>query len=149
VRKQLWKYDVASKINTKLAPYETIGVINFAGDVFENYFFHPSQPIGYTQLTDWTRGAVYPGVARAVFVCAGGCTKGELQEVERLKSTGSVETYTVGQNQAWLITKQLHKQAASKTIQAITQSRESSVNEGNILLRWYRTIRDALNVGQI
>ncbi len=149
VKKQLWKYDVASKINIKLAPYETIGVINFAGDVFENYYFHPSQPIGYTQLPDWIRGAVYPGVASAVFVCAGACKEDELQEVERLKSTDSVETYTVGQNQAWLITKQLHKQAASKAIQAITPPLHPSVNEGNILLRWYRTVRDALNVGQI
>jgi 4-amino-4-deoxy-L-arabinose transferase-like glycosyltransferase len=149
IKKQLWKYDVAKVINTKLAPYETIGVMNFAGDVFENYFFHPSQPITSAQLADWTRGIVYPGVVHAVFVCAGPCTAGELQEVERLKSAASVETYTAGATEAWFITKQLHKQPAAETVETVTPSIQTSVGEGNIFLRWYRTVRDALNVGQI
>ncbi len=149
VRKQLWKYDVARAVNTKLAPFETIGVMNFPGDVFENYFFHPSQPIGYTQLADWTRGIVFPGVARAIFVCAGVCTTGELQQVERLKRAASVETYTAGGNDAWLITKQIHKQNTTDINTTIPSPLQTSVHEGNIFLRWYRDIRDALNVGQI
>lgn len=149
VRKQLWKYDVAQEINKKLDPYETIGVINFAGDVFENYFFHPSQPIAYAQFSSWIKGVDYPGVAKAVFVCAGTCTVGELQEVEWLKGSSEVETYTVGENQAWFFTKQLHMPETTASASSITPSIQTSVKEGNIFLRWYRVLRDALNVGQI
>ena len=149
IKKQLWKYDVAKEINRKLAPYEIIGVINFAGDVFENYFFHPSQPIGYTQLPDWTKGAAYPGVVHAVFVCAGPCTAGELEEVQQLRSVSRVETYSVGVNKAWFITKQIQKHAATETTDTRVPSIRTSVGEGNIFLRWYRAVRDALNVGQI
>ena len=35
VQKQLWKYDVALQIDASLIPYETIGVVNFPGDVYQ------------------------------------------------------------------------------------------------------------------
>lgn len=149
VKKQLWKYDVAVQINKKLEPYEIVGVVNFAGDVFENYFFHPSQPIRYTGLASWMTGVDYPGVTHAVFVCAGTCTEGELQEVERVKGSSIVETYSAGGNQAWFITKQLAKQKTTEIVDTITPSIQTSVKEGSIFLRWYRAVRDALNVGQI
>jgi 4-amino-4-deoxy-L-arabinose transferase-like glycosyltransferase len=147
VKKQLWKYDVAKEINKKLEPYETIGVVNFAGDVFENYFFHPSQPIAYTELSSWTKGVVYPGVINAVFVCAGPCTAGELQTVEQLQGCSTVEPYTVDGNTAWFLTRQLPMPGAGTA--RPTHPVLVATKKDSIFLRIYRTIRDALNVGQI
>lgn len=148
VRKQLWKYDVAKQINERLSPYETVGVIHFAGDVFENYFFHPTQPIVYARIADWTNGISYPGVAHAVFVCAGPCTTGELDMMERLSQTQAVTRYEAGENTAWFITKQLHMDVENPAV-GVTPSVPATVREDSLWFGIYRWFRDALGVGQI
>lgn len=146
VKKQLWKYDVAYKVNAVLAPYETIGVINFPGDVFENYFFHPSQPISFQQVPFWLSGVDFPGVMQAVFVCAGPCTEGELRFAKKISAGYQVTVYHIRGNTAWLITK---KPGVTPMDITVKSSDSVSVGEGNILLQFYRAARDFLGVGQI
>lgn len=150
VKKQLWKYDVAADINKTLAPYEIIGVVNFSGDVFENYFLHPSQPITYSQITDWLSGKVFQGVTKAVFVCAGTCTSDELQTGERLTKNNLAIEYEVNGNVAWFITKNADTSEDTVPItEIIKTTNEAQIKEGSIFLRMYRLLRDMLKVGQI
>ncbi len=147
VKKQLWKYDVAANINKTLKPYETVGVINFAGDIFENYFLHPTVPIPYGKLNDWLEGRSYTGGTNAVYVCEGNCSEGERAQAAALQSSGLVTTYEAGGNEAWRITKQSHGQAPVTEI--IYPTNTVQVRDGNILLKVYRFLRDTLAVGQI
>lgn len=52
VKKQFWQYDAAVNVSRRLAPYETVGVVNFSGDILEQYFLHPTVPLA--------RNSVYP-----------------------------------------------------------------------------------------
>lgn len=150
VKKQLWKYDAAVQINAFLIPYETIGVVNFAGDVFENYFLHPSQPISSSEVSEWQSSNLYPTVEKVVFVCVTTCTTRELEIVDMLKKNNFVQTYHVGNNDAWLINKNVQnndiQNLEDKNIQ---KSIQAGIEEKNLLLRTYRALRDFLNVGQI
>lgn len=148
VQKQLWKYDIAVNVNRTLQQYETIGVVNFAGDVFENYFLHPSQPILYGQISEWLAGKKYPNVSKAVFVCAGTCTAGEIRQAAVFADAGLVTTYQSGANEAWLITKHT-KISLPPVTEMVTPESIPQVSEGNIILKIYRFLRDTLNVGQI
>ena len=66
VRKQFWQYDSAASINKTLTPYEAIGVVNFAGDIFEQYFFHPTIPMEPTDIAQWQKGILYPKISNLV-----------------------------------------------------------------------------------
>lgn len=147
VKKQLWKYDVAREINRTLKPFETIGVVNFAGDVFENYYLHPSQPIEYAKLNDWVLGSSFSDVPKTVYVCAGKCTGDELAKATSLKSLGLVTTYEAGGNEAWLITRR--GQSAVPVTEIVRPDTVTEIGDKNIFLRIYRMLRDTLNVGQI
>lgn len=147
VKKQLWKYDVAASINKTLTPYETVGVVNFAGDIFENYFLHPSQPMQAEQLTAWVNGTIYPHVLRTVYVCEGTCTTSELAIVQTFDTAGVVTTYEAGGNNAWVMTKGARQ--VTPVTDIVHPSTTAQVGEGNVLLKLYRFIRDTLNVGQI
>lgn len=147
VKKQLWKYDAAVKMNRSLSPYETIGVANFAGDVWENYFFHPTKAMKTADLSPWAQGRSYEALHHVIFACEGVCTKDELRSVDFLKSHATVVAYQVSGNTAWLITKS--EQQRPEVEEEILPSIKTGVKEGNIFLRIYRMLRDTLNVGQI
>jgi hypothetical protein len=147
VKKQLWKFDVAVAVNHVLKPYETVGVVNFAGDVFENYFLHPSQPIVFGKLDDWLTGVAFPGVDKAVYVCSGMCTTGESAKAESLSGAGLAVTYKAGTNNAWLITKRIH--APIPVTKTVIPASSAAIDEENIFIKIYRGIRDTLSVGQI
>lgn len=68
IEKQVWKYDAAVEINKSLAPYETVEVVNFPGDIFENYFYHPTVP----------KKKITALPIRTVYTCETGCQKAEL-----------------------------------------------------------------------
>ncbi len=117
VQKQLWQYDAALKINEHLVPYERIGVINFSGDMFENYFLHPTQSMRISDIGAWQLGGVYPEIAKIVV------------------------SFDPRGSSASLITRD--SQVVVPNISPRTNSK------ANILLEFYRAVRDILNVGQI
>lgn len=150
VTKQLWKYDAAAAINQTLTPYETIGVVNFAGDVLENYFFHPTRAMTPDEANLWTSGRLNQDVDHTVFTCAGTCTTAELESINRFKLTAEVRAFTYGGNTAWVVTRTPGIVAQHILQPAVEPSAVTpAVNEGSVILRFYRILRDTLNVGQI
>lgn len=89
VQKQLWKFDAARKINSILTPYEPVGVVNFPGDIFENYYYHPTCPMKLEQIPGWLIGNVCPNVHRIIFSCDDGCNV-----VQIVSKTGTTITIT-------------------------------------------------------
>lgn len=59
VRKQFWQFDRAIAIDKNLAPYEKVGVVNYSGDILEQYFFHPTQPMSENDYRLWKDGRIF------------------------------------------------------------------------------------------
>ncbi len=149
VKKQLWKYDVAVDIHKSLRPYEQINVVNFPGDLMENYFFHPTIAMKLSDLPlleKKTRGLVG---FRVIVACEGTCTPEELGMIDMLKKRVSVIAYHASGNTAWLITQDGSISPTREAEEHVSPTIKPQIQEGNIFLRLYRQMRDLLNVGQI
>lgn len=146
VRKQFWKYALAQQVEPKLKPYETIGVVNFSGDVFEQYFLHPSVPLTYLSMKDKLED---PASCRYyLVVCADVCTNDELNHIKDYAKTYETTDMQIGDHPAWLIEKKIRSQLyGGSEGQKVQESTFSSKENG--MVKWYRYIRDFLGVGQI
>ena len=146
VRKQSWKYDVARVVSDRLNPFETIGVVNVAGDVFEQYFLHPT--ITYA-LPDIQKKIDDPLFPRFVLIaCADVCTEEEEKNISALQEQFVTTPYVFQNNTAWLVTKEI------RMIPRIEEQKAEISNpvvEYTVhpIIKWYRRIRDFLGVGQI
>lgn len=66
IKKQFWQYDAAVAVNKEVPPYETVGVINFSGDILEQYFYHPTQPMTPAELPFWQAKKKYTDITYVV-----------------------------------------------------------------------------------
>lgn len=148
LRKQYWKYDVALEVNKDLSPYETVGVTNFAGDVFENYFLHPSQPMVPEEVGEWLVGEKYARVKHLVFTCEGNCTSAELHFIDDVSPQVAVLHYRAGYERAWFLSR-LPIGGKASVQERVLMARKGILNEGSVLFTVYRFLRDRLSAGQI
>jgi len=148
VTKQFWKYDAAVSFSAGIAPYETVGTVNFPGDVLENYHLHPTQPMGPSEFTLWLMGEKYQAISQTVFACEGTCTTSELLSVVQFKKLAEVADFQSGNNTAWLVTKGGDLTGESST-ERVSGSTTAVTKPTSPFMKIYRLIRDTLNVGQI
>lgn len=149
VRKQYWKYDVAKQVNKALTPHETIGVVNFAGDLFENYFFHPTRAIATRDLVGWAQGNTEDELLFVVFACEGACTEAENQLIEEVRRYSIAMPYSADGNTAWLLEKGAGSVVPAAPEKFSTTPIQANGRGESIILNLYRMLRDFLNVGQI
>jgi len=143
-QKQVWKYGLATSINSLIAPHETVAVVNFPGDILENYYFHPTFPVSSENLTDYFRLNPH----RAVLIACGvdECHDSEPDIVEGL--TGyEIRHYIFGENQAWLILKSDDATSSYTTETVILNGGLDSRKP--YILELYRVIRDLMGGIQI
>jgi len=149
--KQYWKYDVAKEISSSLIPFQTIGTVQFPGDIFEQYFLHPSEPIRIHDVTEWIDGNKHKDVQMIVFSCNGSCTEEELHTVLIWKNSGiSVEEKNIQNNTVWILDKKPFKKNSLKYIKSGDQINIDNNTEKSVwYIFLYRKIRDIFEVGQI
>lgn len=142
IEKQVWRYDAALKINRQLAPYEAIAVKGFPGDIFEQYFFHPTKPIeDYSELLNWLSQAK-SGERKTVFSCWDTCSEEDYQFIE------NIPYKTTKFAKVWLIENtEIEKPTTLPEIHQI--EKPAKTIESSLLIRFYRLLRDKLQVGQL
>jgi hypothetical protein len=103
VRKQLWKFDVSKHVSSIVLPHETIGVMNYPGDVLQNYYFIDAIPFIGDDGNDWIKGNKYQDIRFVVFTCENDCDTKEREFVNRASMLVDVKQYAVGGNRAWIM----------------------------------------------
>lgn len=144
-----WKFDAAKTVAARIRPYEPVGTVDFPGDVFEQYFLHPSVPMELPDVALWIQGKTHREVRTVVISCYGACPGNRNDVINRYRKSG-IPFYTLGSgNRAfWVFSKQDSKQYT------IPDERKNS--DGNVqkdsgiwYIRMYRVIRNILGVVQI
>lgn len=139
--KQTWRYEVAFNINMQLIPYETIGVRGFPGDVFEQYFFHPTIPVESYDAVLELLNAKDPGEQKVVFSCWDSCSDEDYEFINSLP-------YKITKfDKAWLVENSESDKLPTKG--DLTQESTGTVSEPKMVIKIYRLLRDILGVGQL
>ena len=146
VRKQSWKYELAYSVSQKLTPYEPIGVVNFSGDVFEQYFLHPSEPLSLPSMQERLKERDAPRFF--LILCADLCTDDELKNMDMIRKTYETTEYRIGEYSAWLVEHKARLPFDGQIMPPDSQDIIPTPKEKSGI-RWYRYIRDFLGVGQI
>lgn len=138
VKKQSWRYTAASQINKRLLPYETLAVMGFPGDVFEQYFFHPTIAFNsYEELLSWLNSEKK---RYAVFSCWGNCT------IDDLEFINNIPYKKQKFDNSWLI---INSEVADSEYSEFMVETQNKAEKESILLQWYRNIRNIFSVGQL
>jgi 4-amino-4-deoxy-L-arabinose transferase-like glycosyltransferase len=103
VRKQLWKFDVSTYVSSIVLPHETIGVMNYPGDVLQNYYFIDAIPFVGDDGNDWVEKNKYRDIRYVVFTCENDCNPKEREFITHASTIVDVDRYTVGVNSAWIM----------------------------------------------
>ncbi len=141
VEKHIWKYQAAKAIDDELLPYQTVAVLNFPGDILEQYFFHPTVPVAnFEQLIYWLSNN-NPG-SKAVFSCWDDCSEEEEDFIASLPYKKN--RYA----NAWLIDNN-ENQTSNFISQKSRDSNANSENQISAVVNIYRKIRNLLGVSQL
>lgn len=148
--KQTWKYEFGRDVSSIVPRYSKVGVLEYPGDVLQNYFFIDVVVLSSQTMTDWVNHRI-PGDIRYVLVtCKGTCTSDELAYMDRLKTIIRVQAYTYKQNTGWLVD---GSEAPSKGDLLLPVSKSANapakVAQPGGVLRLYRQLRDLLGGTQI
>lgn len=141
VVKQVWRYNVASQIAPLLTPYEVVGVREFPGDIFEQYFFHPSIPVESYEGVLELLTKKEPGEQKVVFSCWDQCGNEDYEFIN------SLPFKTTQFDKAWLIENIDVDKLPTKEVGIREPS--NSDYESRLVIKIYRLIRDFLKVGQL
>ncbi len=138
IAKQRWRYNDAYNINKELKDYEVLAVKGFPGDIFEQYFFHPT--INFNSNIDLLEWLIDNNEEKkAVYSCWGDCSEDDLDFISLLpyQKKRFLNSYLINNNEADV----LDESRIDKKI----NSNESQ----NIILKYYRSIRDRIGVGDL
>lgn len=102
VRKQVWKYDFGRDITAIVPAYETIGVMNYPGDVLQNYFNIQTVSLDINETDAWSKTATASALRFVVVTCSGVCTAEEKLFVEDVHNRVGVRTFSYGEQSGWL-----------------------------------------------
>jgi 4-amino-4-deoxy-L-arabinose transferase-like glycosyltransferase len=143
-KKQLWKYDLALSVVDYLIPYEPVAVVNFPGDLLENYFFHPTQSLSFDIKVDQAVKSVY----RVILVACGVGECAGVPPLIGLAQTASfnVQPFVIGENRGWLL---LATGQAEEIIQPEVWLSARTVGKEPLIIGFYRRIRDRIGGIQI
>lgn len=149
-QKHVWKYQAMKQFAGKLVPHETIGIVNFPGDLFENYYFLQTIPMLQADLTAWVAGVRYPDVKHVVYACADACTPTELNLLQNVSVTHDLDRFETGQSGAWLISKNGNKKTAEPVYEkTILPADTSTIPLDQPIISLYRSIKQFLDIGQL
>lgn len=141
IKKQVWRYQAAYDISSQLVPYEVIAVYGFPGDIFEQYFFHPTIPLkSYEEVVNFLTEKP-TGTVKVVFACWGECGSEDYEFINNLP-------FKIRQfDKAWLI-ENTQESKISLTDSLLSQIIDYSY-DFELVIKIYRLIRDFLKVGQL
>lgn len=148
VTKQIWKYEFGRDISHIVPRYSRVGVVEYPGDVLQNYFFIDAIPLTREEVTLWGRNASYTDIRYVLVACKGDCTPQELAFVHRLGKSTGVQEYHYKEHTGWLFDTETPVQAGT-TVSLPADALVPSFREPSVILRWYRLIRDSLGSTQI
>ena len=152
--KQLWKYTVAEEMSTRLlAPYESVGVVNFPGDVLESYFFHPTVALSYGMLTPEGVRKKSPVTTKVIISCRDTCMPDERANIDALRRVFFVVSIPWKDQAVWMVDfsrarAKTNGQTENRAQQSPPESPSGGTGMENIR-SLYRTFRDFIGVGQI
>lgn len=146
VTKQSWKYDFGRDVSVVVPMYSTVGVLEYPGDVLQNYFLIDAMPFSEQNVTNWVQ-TPNPRIRYVLITCKGVCTASEDQFIRTVMETVGGREYRYGQNSGWLIDHT--SPGISNKTKGIIAPQSAAAETPSIILRWYRYIRDALGSTQI
>lgn len=106
IEKQLWKYEFGKAISALADQHERIGTVNYPGDVLQNYWLIPAEPMDVKSLEQWYRDPQAPPRI-VVFTCHGECTEEEKLTAAGARNFLHTDSYQYGTNIAWIFRKSL------------------------------------------
>jgi 4-amino-4-deoxy-L-arabinose transferase-like glycosyltransferase len=157
VRKQSWKFDVSTYVISIVSPYETIGVINYPGDVLQNYYFIDAVPLLGKDGNDWIEGRKFDTIRLVIFTCENMCNENENDFIRIASEKVNVEKYTVGINSAWILRKDRATQmpepvaSGSGTMAVSAEPNNPSLKTRSFefILGWYRKVKRVIGEVQL
>lgn len=149
ITKLYWKFDAAKTVSAQIRDYEPVGTVDFPGDVFEQYFLHPSVPMEISDVSLWIQGKKYPEVTTVVVSCYGVCSGERLEMMNRYMKSGIPSSKIgLGDRALWVLSKVNSKTYALPDGKVGT-SGNFQKDSGIWYMKIYRFIRNNLGVVQI
>lgn len=157
VRKQMWKFDVSKYIQTFVAPHTKIGVINYPGDVLQNYYFIDAVAFLGTDGEDWLQGNIYKDIHLVVFTCENLCNSKEIDFLNYATQVANIEKYSVGAQNAWFIrndrevkqSERVNIETGTISIPAQDKTPTYKSKSFDFILQWYRKLKNIIGEVQL
>lgn len=149
VTKQSWKHDFGRDVSAVVPMYSRVGVLEYPGDVLENYFGIATTPISSMDVDRWAIGDGHKELGFVVMACKSDCGVSENSFIKALSNHQAVAEFHYGNNKGWLIGGVRQERGLSIMRKTYENNYQLQRTSTPLLLRWYRTIRDILGSTQI
>ncbi len=148
VTKQTWKYDFGRDASRKIPRYSRVGVLEYPGDVLQNYFFIDALPMSQESIRTWQKTGLPADIRQILVTCKGTCTPEERLFIRKETAVLGVTAYHYGQNSGWVLDRG-EPGEAQMSLDEPSAKGENPIVAPSGLLRIYRQVRDFLGSTQI
>lgn len=152
VAKQSWKYDMALAVEEFIPPYTKVAVLNFPGDVLEQYTHHPTVVFDTSRAEQWATGERNEEHIQYMLVtCVGTCTPNEYAFIKTLKQVKGVREFTYPGQIGWLVGGEPRERPRMFTRyeRVMPGSASDTKEDASFPLRVYRRVRDVMGSTQL
>jgi len=104
VQKHTWKYAFGADIAGLIPAYSTIGVVEYPGDVLQNYYSIQTESFNSSFVDAWSKDASHSSIRYIAVTCSNtACNTNETQFLERIKRRVYVHTFHYQDNTGWVL----------------------------------------------
>ncbi len=148
--KQTWRYDFGRDVSHIVPRYQKVGVLEYPGDVLQNYFLIDALPMSEPSVASWVEHGKPSDIRYTVVSCKGTCTSEELAYLERVRQKVGVQEFRYGQNTGWLVDRESAANITKGSPAVTERAPELEPQRApSGFLYWYRKVRDFLGSTQI
>jgi len=150
VSRQSWKHSFGYDIHRIVPAYSTVGVVEYPGDILQNYFRINTTPLSREDTLQWAEEATGSALRYVVITCKGECTAEEMQFVRALQRKAGGMEFRYGGNPGWLLDGSVPGE--ERLVPAAPVPVKPYVQPKGIIspIEWmYRYVRDQLGSTQI
>lgn len=150
VAKQAWKYTFGQDIARIVPRYSTIGVLEYPGDVLQNYFSLQTKSMTTSSVETWSKAASQSALRHVVVTCSGACTAVDTRLVESWRRFVGIHTFEYDGNTGWLLDADLPGDSDIGHVQILPFKPYVRPVGALSPIEWaYRKVRDILGSTQI
>lgn len=149
VTKQSWKYDFGRDASHTIPRYSTVGVLEYPGDVLQNYFAIDAISLSQEDVSAWARDASGSAMRYVLVTCKGICEAEELQFINTSRGFVGVQEFHYTDNTGWLLDGKTEGEFG--VAQESVAAKQAAVTESaaSPIVRVYQWLRDFLGSTQI